>query len=59
VLVDPYDTQAIARGIRRLDQDEALRRHLSDAGPRQAARFGAVPYRAALSAMYDTVLRAN
>ena len=57
VLVDPYDTQAIARGIRQLDQDEALRRHLSEAGPRQAARFGVVQYRAALTAMYDSVLQ--
>jgi len=59
VLVDPYDIQAIARGIRRLDQDEALRRHLSEAGPAQAARFGSGPYRAALTAMYQSVLQAH
>ncbi|WP_428484552.1 glycosyltransferase family 4 protein [Rhodopila sp.] len=56
VLVDPYDTEAIARGIRMLDQDEALRRRLEAAGPPQAARFGAAPYRAALTAMYADVM---
>jgi len=56
VLVDPYDTQAIARGIRRLDEDEALRRQLQEAGPRQAARFGAGPYRSALATMYADVM---
>ncbi len=56
VLVDPYDTQAIARGIRHLDEDEALRQQLQDAGPGQAARFGAGPYRSALAAMYADVM---
>jgi glycosyltransferase involved in cell wall biosynthesis len=57
ILVDPYDTQAIAQGIRRLDQDEALRLRLEKAGPRQAARFALEPYCAALTAMYQTVLQ--
>jgi glycosyltransferase involved in cell wall biosynthesis len=56
VLVNPYDTQAIARGVRRLDDDEALRGQLAGAGPSRAARFGHEPYRAALAAMYDAVL---
>lgn len=56
VLVDPYDTQAIAQGIRTLDRDEALRLRLEEAGPRQAARFGVEPYRAALAAMYADVM---
>jgi glycosyltransferase involved in cell wall biosynthesis len=56
VQVDPYDVQAIADGIRRLDKDEALRRRLEAAGPGQAARFGGGPYRAALAAMYAEVM---
>jgi glycosyltransferase involved in cell wall biosynthesis len=56
VLVDPYDTQAIAQGIRALDRDEALRARLEEAGPRQAARFDAEPYRTALTAMYADVM---
>lgn len=56
VLVDPYDTQAIADGIRALDRDEALRLRLERAGPPRAARFAAEPYRAALTAMYADVM---
>ena len=39
VLVDPDDVEAIAEGMRRLLGDEGLRRRLSQAGPRRAARF--------------------
>jgi glycosyltransferase involved in cell wall biosynthesis len=57
VLVDPYDAQAIADGIRRLDQDEALRRRLEAAGPQQAARFGPGRYRNALTSLYADTMR--
>jgi glycosyltransferase involved in cell wall biosynthesis len=56
VLVDPYDVQAIAQGIRRLDQDAELRAALEAAGPRQAARFGAAAYQARLTEMYAGVM---
>jgi glycosyltransferase involved in cell wall biosynthesis len=39
VLVDPRDTDSIADGIRRVLDDEALARKLSEAGPARAARF--------------------
>jgi glycosyltransferase involved in cell wall biosynthesis len=56
ILVNPYDTQAIAEGIRALDRDEGLRLRLEQAGPRRAARFGPEPYREALTTLYETVL---
>jgi glycosyltransferase involved in cell wall biosynthesis len=55
-LVDPYDADAIARGIVRLDRDDARREALSTAGPIQAKRFSATAYLARLEAMYATVL---
>ena len=55
VLVDPYDTAEIARGIRWLDDDPDLRQRLSTAGPAQAARFGPAPYRARLDAFYQSL----
>jgi glycosyltransferase involved in cell wall biosynthesis len=36
---DPLDTHAIAGAIERISTDEALRRRLSEAGPRRAALF--------------------
>jgi glycosyltransferase involved in cell wall biosynthesis len=39
VLVDPRDQGAIAEGMRRLLQDESLRRRLRSSGPARAARF--------------------
>lgn len=56
LLVDPYSTQAIAAGIARLDADEVLRRALTEAGPRQAARFSPEAYLPRLEAMYEAVL---
>jgi glycosyltransferase involved in cell wall biosynthesis len=56
LLVDPYDVRAIAQGIRALDDDAALRGALAEAGPIQAAKFGAGPYRVALTRLYDSVL---
>jgi glycosyltransferase involved in cell wall biosynthesis len=39
LLVDPRDVEAIADGMRRLVEDETLRRRLAEAGPRRAAKF--------------------
>jgi len=36
---DPRDTNAIADAMLRIADDDALRRRLAEAGPRQAARF--------------------
>lgn len=55
-LVDPYDADAIARGILRLDRDDALRARLSEKGPLQAERFSPASYLARLEAMYADVL---
>ncbi|WP_217808729.1 glycosyltransferase family 4 protein [Derxia lacustris] len=52
LLVDPYDSQAIARGIVALDSDSALRRRLSLAGQARAAHFDAAAYEARLTALY-------
>lgn len=56
LLVDPYSTAAIAAGIARLDRDASLRHRLSEAGPRQAARFSQAAYLARLEGMYAAVL---
>ena len=56
LLVNPYDTGAIAEGIRTLDRDEALRARLATAGPVAAARFSISAYQTRLDAMYDHVL---
>jgi glycosyltransferase involved in cell wall biosynthesis len=39
LLVDPDDVEAIRNGMRRVLEDEALRRRLAEAGPRRAASF--------------------
>jgi glycosyltransferase involved in cell wall biosynthesis len=39
LLVDPYDPESIADGIRRLATDDTLRQHLIDRGRRRAAAF--------------------
>lgn len=55
VLVDPYDAQAISRGIRLLDSDDALRGRLAEEGPVQAARFSEQEYAVRLAKMYAQV----
>jgi glycosyltransferase involved in cell wall biosynthesis len=52
LLVDPYDTRAMAEAIRALDTDAALRAELSARGPRRAALFDAARYEARLGALY-------
>jgi glycosyltransferase involved in cell wall biosynthesis len=50
--VDPYDAQAIKRGIIALDNDADLRRDLSERGRVQAQRFSMAAYRERLEALY-------
>lgn len=52
LLVDPYDVQAMAAALRRLDGDAALRADLAARGPRQAARFAPAAYDARLRELY-------
>ncbi|USI72364.1 glycosyltransferase family 4 protein [Sphingomonas morindae] len=56
LLVDPYDTNAIAEGLKRLDEDAALRESLRAAGPRHAQRFSIDHYRARLQSLYERVV---
>lgn len=56
LLVDPYDPQAIASGMRVLDQDEGLRERLAADGQRQASLFGEAAYRRRLFDAYGAVL---
>jgi glycosyltransferase involved in cell wall biosynthesis len=56
LLVDPYDTGAIARGMDALDRDPELRARLGTAGPAQAARFSPDAFRSRLEAMYAHIL---
>lgn len=53
--VDPYDTQAMSRGIQALDRDEALRNDLVRLGLAQAAKFSPAAYQARLTALYARV----
>lgn len=56
LLVDPYDTAAIAAGLRALDADPTLRARLSAAGPVRARAFSAAAYLARLEALYRDLL---
>jgi len=56
LLVDPYDVNAIAAGIRALDADIGLRDRMAAAGPAAVARFSMDAYRARLEAMYARLL---
>lgn len=56
ILVNPYDTLAIAAGIRALDDDADLRERLSVAGPVQAKAFSPARYIDRLEAMYSAML---
>jgi glycosyltransferase involved in cell wall biosynthesis len=55
LLVDPYDVQAITRGIRSLDTDASLRSELEVRGRTQAAKFSPEAYRARLTEAYSAV----
>mgnify|MGYP001401657047 FL=1 len=53
--VDPYDVRDMAQAIRALDSDPELRGRLSQAGPQQAAQFGAERYHQRLREVYAKV----
>ena len=55
LLVDPYDVQSVADGIRTIDEDDSMRARLSIAGPEAAARFSRDAFRDRLEAMYARV----
>ncbi|WP_237216834.1 glycosyltransferase family 4 protein [Falsiroseomonas oryziterrae] len=52
LLVDPYDTRAMAEAIQALDRDEALRARLAALGPPQAASFSTERYALRLRDLY-------
>jgi glycosyltransferase-like protein len=56
LLVDPFDERAIAAGMLRLVEDEALRQHLSIAGPKTAGRFSWVATAEAHADYYCAIL---
>lgn len=52
VIVDPYDVQAMTRGLRALDADDAMRDDLVRRGLVQSAKFSVEAYQGRLSEMY-------
>jgi glycosyltransferase involved in cell wall biosynthesis len=59
LLIDPYDTRAIAEGIRELDGNAELRASLAAQGRKRANLFSAEAHERRLSALYDRVLRSE
>jgi glycosyltransferase involved in cell wall biosynthesis len=53
MLIDPYDTRALAEGIRALEVDPELRGRLADYGRKRAAMFSMEAYKVRLGALYD------
>ena len=56
LMVDPYDVDAIRRGIVALDSDADLRNDLTEKGRRQAASFSVERYRKRLQEAYAPLL---
>jgi len=56
LLIDPYDSRALAQGITELDSNAELRDALSAAGRKQAETFSAAAYAKRISALYDRLL---
>lgn len=56
LLVDPYSTASIAKGIAQLNDSADLRDRLCREGPRQAAAFSQTAYLERLEAMYTSVM---
>ncbi len=56
LLVDPYDGQALAEGIRALDGNDALRRDLIARGTQRAALFSPERYAERVGALYDRLM---
>ena len=59
LLVNPYDTRAIAEGVRALADNDELRANLIDRGFARAALFSDAAYRQRLSTVYESVLRSS
>lgn len=57
LIVDPYDTRAIAKGIQALDHDVDLRANFEKHGKAQAKRFSPDAYQQRLRNLYATVAR--
>jgi glycosyltransferase involved in cell wall biosynthesis len=55
LLVDPYDTDQIARAITTIVEDSDLRTELSRRGPVQAAKFSVARYRERVEALYASL----
>jgi glycosyltransferase involved in cell wall biosynthesis len=55
LLVDPYDTDQIARAIRTIVNDADLCAELSCRGPAQAAKFSVDRYRERVAAVYASL----
>jgi len=55
LLVDPYDSEQIARAITTIVNDGDLRAELSQRGPTQAAKFSVDRYRERVEALYDSL----
>jgi glycosyltransferase involved in cell wall biosynthesis len=53
ILVDPYDVDALRKGIIALDADVDLRQALVERGTVQAAKFSQVAYEARLKTVYE------
>jgi len=56
LLIDPYDTRAIAEGISALDRDAELRASLGDRGRKRAEVFSSEAHSRRLEAAYDGLL---
>lgn len=56
LMVEPEDTLAMAKAIRKLDNDADLRAELSRRGPLQVARFSPTAHQERLEAVYRAVL---
>lgn len=55
LLVDPYDTDAIAQAIRTMSADSDLRRELSRRGKAQAGKFSLDVYRERINRLYASL----
>jgi glycosyltransferase involved in cell wall biosynthesis len=55
ISVDPYDVQAMTRGLRALDADEGLRDDLVRRGLAQSALFSVEAYKGRLAELYGRV----
>jgi len=59
ILVDPYDTHAIASAMREVDCNADLRTEMENKGQRRAGRFSREAYSTGLSGVYETVTAAH